>query len=115
MVADLTSMLVGNDGFVPKERYVSQAFLDLELERLWPRVWQIACREEQVAGAGDFVEYTIGDQSILVVRSDSGRARGPPQRLPASRYPPRHRRGDVRRRTASGAATTAGATTSTDA
>ena len=66
-------MLVGNDGFVPKERYVSQAFLDLELERLWPRVWQIACREEQVSGAGDFVEYTIGDQSILVVRSDSGR------------------------------------------
>ena len=25
--------------------------------RLWPRVWQIACREEQVAAPGDFVEY----------------------------------------------------------
>ena len=66
-------MSVGSDGFVPKERYVSQAFLDLEMERLWPRVWQIACREEEVSGAGDFVEYSIGDQSILVVRTDGGR------------------------------------------
>ncbi|MBV9953523.1 MAG: Rieske 2Fe-2S domain-containing protein, partial [Acidimicrobiia bacterium] len=72
MAAELASMLVGEDGFLPKERYVSQAFLDLELERLWPRVWQIACREEQVAEPGDFVEYAIGDQSVLVVRTDGG-------------------------------------------
>ena len=39
-------MLIGDDGTVPKERYVSRAFLDLEMERLWPRVWQVACREE---------------------------------------------------------------------
>ena len=68
-------MLVGDDGFVPKERYVSQAFLDLEMERLWPRVWQVACREEQVAEPGQFVEYTIGDQSVLVVRTEDGRIR----------------------------------------
>ena len=73
MANDLASMLVAPDGFIPKDRYVSQAFLDLELERLWGRVWQIACREEEVAGPGDFVEYTIGDQSILVVRTDNGR------------------------------------------
>lgn len=65
-------MRVGEDGFVPKERYISQEFLDLEMERLWPRVWQIACREEEVASAGDFVEYTIGDQSVLVVRTEGG-------------------------------------------
>ena len=28
--------------FIPKERYVSQEFFDLEMERLWPRVWQMA-------------------------------------------------------------------------
>jgi phenylpropionate dioxygenase-like ring-hydroxylating dioxygenase large terminal subunit len=61
-------MLVGEDGLVPKERYTSREFLDLEMERLWTRVWQVACREEELAGTGDFVEYTIGDQSILVVR-----------------------------------------------
>jgi phenylpropionate dioxygenase-like ring-hydroxylating dioxygenase large terminal subunit len=33
---------------------------DLEMERLWPHVWQIACREEEIATVGDFVEYAIG-------------------------------------------------------
>src|SRR5581483_8686275 len=39
------------------------------MERLWPRVWQPACREEEVPRVGDFTEYVIGDQSILVVRT----------------------------------------------
>jgi len=58
---------------VPKERYVSQEFFDLEMEKLWPYVWQMACREEEVRDPGDFLEYVIGDQSILVVRSDRDR------------------------------------------
>src|SRR5438874_2445775 len=62
-------MLVGDDGTVPKERYVSRAFLDLEMERLWPRVWQVACREEELADVGEYVDYVLGDQSILVVRA----------------------------------------------
>ena len=61
--------LVDEDGFVPKERYTEPAFLDAELERLWPRVWQIACREEELVEVGAYVEYTIGDDSILIVRS----------------------------------------------
>ena len=66
---EITPMLVRDDGFVPKERYLSREFLDLEMDRLWPRVWQIACREEEIPQPGDYLEYTIGDQSILVVRS----------------------------------------------
>ena len=62
-------MRVRDDGFVPKERYTSREFFDLEMERLWPRVWQVACREEELLEVGDFLEYVIGDQSILVVRS----------------------------------------------
>lgn len=65
-------MLVRDDGALPKERYVSQRFLDLEMERLWPRVWQVACREEEIPNSGDYVEYVIGDQSILVLRSEAG-------------------------------------------
>ncbi len=64
----LEDLLVGEDGLVPKERYVSREFADLEMERLWPRVWQVACREEDLQGEGAYVEYVIGDQSILVVR-----------------------------------------------
>jgi nitrite reductase/ring-hydroxylating ferredoxin subunit len=62
---------VGDDGIVPKERYTMRAFLDLEMERLWTRVWQVACREEELPEVGDYVEYGIGDQSILVVRETS--------------------------------------------
>jgi phenylpropionate dioxygenase-like ring-hydroxylating dioxygenase large terminal subunit len=53
---------------IPKERYTSREWQAAEYERLWPRVWQMACRVEELPEVGDFVEYTIGDQSILVVR-----------------------------------------------
>ncbi len=64
---------VADDGFIPKARYLSPEFAALEQERLWSRVWQVACREEELAEPGAYVEYTIGDQSVLVVRDDDGR------------------------------------------
>ncbi len=53
---------------VPRERYYDREFFELEKERLWPRVWQMACRLEEIPDPGDFVEYEICDQSILIVR-----------------------------------------------
>ena len=67
---DLDSVLIGEDDVVPRARYTSPEFAAFEFERLWARVWQAACREEEIADVGDFCEYLIGDQSILVVRSD---------------------------------------------
>lgn len=60
---------------IPLARFTSPVFLELEYERLWPRVWQVACRVEEVAGPGDFVEYTIGDRSAVVLRAASGELR----------------------------------------
>src|SRR3989442_9348707 len=60
---------------VPKDRYVSPEAHRREVERLWPRVWQIACRADDVPEPGNHVEYTIADQSILVLRDDEGRVR----------------------------------------
>jgi phenylpropionate dioxygenase-like ring-hydroxylating dioxygenase large terminal subunit len=67
---DLDSVLIGEDDVIPRARYTSPEFAALEFEHLWPHVWQVACREEEIAEVGDFCEYLIGDQSILVVRSD---------------------------------------------
>src|ERR1700722_9599219 len=67
--ADLTSFLLGDDDVVPRSRYTSAEFAALEFEHLWAHVWQVGCREEEIAEVGDFCEYLIGDQSILVVRS----------------------------------------------
>lgn len=71
----LADLLVQPDGRVPKARYLSAEFARLEAERLWGRAWQVACREEELDRAGAFVAYEVGDQSILVVRSDDGTIR----------------------------------------
>ena len=69
-VGDIASLplewLTRDDGFVPKARYLSDDFLALELERMWARVWQIACREEELPEPGDYVAYDIGAQSAVV-------------------------------------------------
>jgi phenylpropionate dioxygenase-like ring-hydroxylating dioxygenase large terminal subunit len=67
---DLEKVLIGEDGAIPRARYTSRAFAELEFDRLWSRVWQVACREEEVGDVGAYCEYVIGDQSILVVRAD---------------------------------------------
>ena len=53
---------------IPKQRYYDAEFFELEKERLWPRVWQMACRLEEIPNVGDAVEYEILDQSVIVVR-----------------------------------------------
>ena len=54
---------------IPIERYTSKAFYDLEMERLWPKVWQMACREEDLLDVGDTVVYDVGRYSTLLVRT----------------------------------------------
>ena len=60
---------------IPKQRYYDADFYALETELFWPRVWQMACRLEEIPKAGDFVEYEILDQSIIVVRVDADTVR----------------------------------------
>ena len=61
---------------IPAARYYDPAFFALERERLWPHVWQMACRLEEIPDVGDFVEYRILDQSIIVVRVDTDTIKG---------------------------------------
>lgn len=52
------------------ERYYDSGFFEMEKETLWPRVWQMACRLEQIPAPGDFMEYEILGRSVVVVRVD---------------------------------------------
>src|SRR5580658_2936640 len=54
---------------VPKQRYFDPDFYQMEVEHLWPRVWQMACRLEEIPEANDYVEYEILDQSVIVLRT----------------------------------------------
>jgi phenylpropionate dioxygenase-like ring-hydroxylating dioxygenase large terminal subunit len=56
-------------------RYTDRAFHDLEVQRLWRHVWQMACRESEVRNVGDFVEYEIAGERILIVRDHDGSLR----------------------------------------
>ena len=55
---------------IPAQRYYDAQFYALECERLWPRVWQMACRLEEIPKPGDFVVYDILDQSVIITRVD---------------------------------------------
>jgi nitrite reductase/ring-hydroxylating ferredoxin subunit len=60
------------DEDIPFERYTSHKFFDREMVQLWPKVWQWACREEQIPAIGDSYTYDIGKWSILIVRTATG-------------------------------------------
>jgi len=57
---------------IPFSRYTDRAFFDLEMKKMWRRVWQYACREEHVPETGDYYVYDIGRHSVIIVRTDSG-------------------------------------------
>jgi len=60
---------VVRDDFVPKADFIDPAFARQEADHLWPKVWQLACRLEEIPDVGDFVTYEILTDSIIVVRA----------------------------------------------
>ena len=60
------------DGDVSIDRYISREWHEREKELLWRKVWQFACREEELPAPGDHVVYDIVGLSFLVVRQDDG-------------------------------------------
>ncbi|WP_052223100.1 aromatic ring-hydroxylating oxygenase subunit alpha [Novosphingobium malaysiense] len=56
-------------------RYTSQAFFDAEDREMWSRVWQMACRLEDIPEIGDVEVYDIVDRSALIVRSGTEEVR----------------------------------------
>lgn len=57
-------------------RWVSREFFDREKAKLWPRVWQMACREEDIPNVGDHHIYEVIDQSVIVIRSSEHEIKG---------------------------------------
>ena len=57
---------------IPTERYTSREWHRREVDQLWSRVWQFACREEHIPEPGDYIVYEIAELSFLVVRQTDG-------------------------------------------
>ena len=56
---------ITNPELIPAERYFDPAFFELEKEKLWPHVWQMACRLEEIPEVGDYVEYSIFEKTCF--------------------------------------------------
>jgi len=50
-------------------RYFDPAFFELEAKYVWSKVWQMACREEDIPEVGDYHIYEILGKSLIVVRT----------------------------------------------
>ncbi len=54
---------------IENSRYTSREWHEREVEHLWKRVWQMACREEHLPHVGSYIVYEIAQLSFIVVRS----------------------------------------------
>lgn len=54
---------------VSAERYYSYDWHRREVEQVWKKTWQMACRVEELPDVGDYVTYDIVDDSVIVVRT----------------------------------------------
>lgn len=66
------SFRIENPQKIPALRYYDEEFFKLEARHLWPHVWQMACRLEQIPNLGDWVDYRILGKSVIVVRTEDG-------------------------------------------
>ena len=52
------------------DRYTSKKFMELEWEKLWTKVWQVAGLEQQLENPGDFFTFDFGPESILCAKGE---------------------------------------------
>jgi phenylpropionate dioxygenase-like ring-hydroxylating dioxygenase large terminal subunit len=60
------------DIFVPSDRWTSPQRDAAEREKLWPKTWQMVCREDRLTGVGSFVTHDILDDPVLLIRTGDG-------------------------------------------
>ena len=57
---------------VSRERYFSRDWQAREVEKIWRKTWQFACRIEEIPNIGDQIVYDIVNDSLVVVRTADG-------------------------------------------
>ena len=61
---------------IATDRWTDQGIFDKEVSNLWPKVWQMVCRETAFQNPGDYFVYDITRYSILLVLTESGELKG---------------------------------------
>ena len=72
---DSTETYLGSED-LPIERYISREYFELEVEKVWRKTWQVACRESRLRRSGDYFVYDIVNDSIVLTRTEAGELKG---------------------------------------
>lgn len=64
-----TGPMPGGPAKISTDRYHEARWHELEVEHIWKRTWQMACREDDIPDVGDYHVYEIAGLSFLVVRT----------------------------------------------
>ncbi len=56
----------------PTEAFLSRDYLQQEKADLWPKIWQMVERVEDLPNPGDWITYDVAEESIIVLRKDDG-------------------------------------------
>ena len=54
------------------DRYISKDWAAREIDKIWRKTWQLACRVEEIPNPGDHIVYDIVDDSLIVARGHDG-------------------------------------------
>ena len=60
---------------LPQSYYISEAQFALDVDRVWRRQWLYAGHVSQVQSPGDFFTFNFLDDSLIIVRTQSGEVR----------------------------------------
>ena len=55
----------------PTEAFLCPQYAQREQELLWPKIWQMAGRVEDIPAPGNYFVYDIADESIIVIRTNA--------------------------------------------
>lgn len=70
-LAERHPLFLGEDD-MPVDPYLSREWFDKEVEHVWKKKWQLACRLEEISKPGDYVVYDIVGMSLIVGRDADG-------------------------------------------
>ncbi len=62
---------LGSDD-IDASRYTSRAWHEEEVEHVWRKAWQYACRSDEIPEVGDYYLYEIVRDSYVVMRTENG-------------------------------------------
>ena len=63
---------ITNPELIDARRYYDEGFFQAERENLWPHVWQMACRLEEIPEVGDYTVYNLLDKSVIMIHTKDG-------------------------------------------